>query len=236
MTEYLITWPQCKHGTLIRRYQRFLADIALDDGTMITAHCPNSGRMLGCSDPGRAVAVSRSTNPARKFSHTWELIEMPTSLVLINTQRTNAIVKQALDTGLIPELNGYSSIKAEVRCSEHSRIDFLLTGQGKPPCFVEVKSCTLVEDGLAMFPDAVTTRGLKHLRELELQLRGGMRCMVFFLVQRTDACSFMPADRIDAVYGQELRRIHSLGLEICTYTTQVTHEGIALNSKIPCLL
>ncbi|MGC9324327.1 MAG: DNA/RNA nuclease SfsA, partial [Desulfomonilia bacterium] len=203
------------------------------DGEVITAHCPNSGRMLGCSHPGSPVFVSRSSTPGRRLPFTWEMIEMPASRVVINTMVTNRIVKQAVHTGMIPELRGYSEIETEVRCSPSSRIDFLLNGGGKTPCFVEVKSCTLVEEGRAMFPDAVTTRGQKHIRELETQLLRGMRCMMFFLVQRMDALYFSPADHIDLVYGRELRRVHELGLEVLVYSTRITEKGIMLGEKIP---
>ncbi len=152
-------------GRLLRRYKRFLADVELSDGTVVTAHCPNSGSMLGCAAPGSPVLLSRSGNPSRKLPYTWELVHAGACWVGINTGLPNRLVREGIEQGIVTELQGYGRIRQEV-CygAERSRIDLLLEEPGL--CYVEVKNFTLVEDGVARFPDAVTTRGQKHLREL----------------------------------------------------------------------
>jgi len=232
MREYLIGWPELTAATLIRRYKRFMVDVQLESGEVITAHCPNSGSMRGCLEPGRRVFLSRSNNPQRKFAHTFELIEMPSSLVIVNTLMANRIVKKAIQAELIPQLSAYTSIRAEVPYGIASRIDLLLEGSGKP-CLVEVKSCTLVEDGIVMFPDCITARGLKHLVELQREAAKGWRCILFFLIQRMDAQIFRPADHIDPAFGRELRHAFSSGVEILAYTTHITTTGVAVAEKIP---
>jgi sugar fermentation stimulation protein A len=155
-------------GTLVRRYKRFLADVVLEDGTALTAHCPNTGSMLGCQTPGSRVWLSLSDNPKRKYAHTWELVELDGgALVGINTGRSNALVREAIESGLMGELGGYDEIRPEVRYGdENSRVDFLLTGTNGA-CYVEVKNVTAaVREGIALFPDAVSTRAARHLREL----------------------------------------------------------------------
>jgi sugar fermentation stimulation protein A len=235
MAEYLIYWPTLTRGTLIRRYKRFMADVELENGTIITAHCPNSGRMLGCAEPGRAVFLSFSDNKSRTYPYTWEIIDMPGSPVVVNTLRANHATREAVRRDVIPELSGYTSIRPEVKV-DHSRIDLLLTGAGKQPALVEVKSCTYAEDGRVMFPDAVTARGLKHLKELSRSLGEGYRCVMFFLVQRMDARIFAPADHIDPAYSAELRRACKAGVEILVYDIKIDHEGIAPGNKLTCLI
>jgi sugar fermentation stimulation protein A len=234
MSAYLITWPQLTKGTLIRRYKRFMADVELENGRIITAHCPNSGRMLGCSEPGRTVFLSQSDNKSRKFPYTWEIIHMPGTLVVVNTLRANQAAKAAIERGLIPELSGYSDMRSEVRIGEHSRIDLLLEGDHVRPTLVEVKSATYAAHGRVMFPDAVTTRGLKHLKELQRSLALGYRCVMFFLVQRMDAHFFTPAVHIDPAYAQGLHMARGKGVEVLVYGTEITHVGMALGPKIPC--
>jgi sugar fermentation stimulation protein A len=234
MSAYLITWPQLTKGTLIRRYKRFMADVELENGRIITVHCPNSGRMLGCSEPGRTVFLSQSDNKSRKFPYTWEIIHMPGTLVVVNTLRANQAAKAAIERGLIPELSGYSDIRPEVRIGEHSRIDLLLEGDHVRPTLVEVKSATYAAHGRVMFPDAVTTRGLKHLKELQRSLALGYRCVMFFLVQRMDAHFFTPAVHIDPAYAQGLHMARGKGVEVLVYGTEITHVGMALGPKIPC--
>jgi sugar fermentation stimulation protein A len=158
---------------------------------------------------------------------------MPGSLVCVNTSVTNVMVKQAITAGLIPQLAGYGRCRSEVKCGEHSRIDLVLEDANRPPCFVEVKSCTLVDEGVARFPDAVTSRGLKHLKELQEQVKLGHRAAMFFLVQRTDATSFAPADHIDPAYGLELRHAYRHGVEILCYDVHVSPERMILNRSIP---
>jgi sugar fermentation stimulation protein A len=234
MSDYLILWPQLTKGTLIRRYKRFMADVELENGHVITAHCPNSGRMLGCSEPGRTVFLSQSDNKSRKFPYTWEIIHMPGTLVVVNTLRANQAAKAAIERGLIPELSGYSDMRSEVRIGEHSRIDLLLEGDHVRPTLVEVKSATYAAHGRVMFPDAVTSRGLKHLKELQRSLALGYRCVMFFLVQRMDAHFFTPAVHIDPAYAQGLHMARGKGVEVLVYGTEITHVGMALGPKIPC--
>jgi sugar fermentation stimulation protein A len=233
MSAYLITWPQLTKGTLIRRYKRFMADVELENGRIITVHCPNSGRMLGCSEPGRTVFLSASDTKNRKFPYTWEIIHMPGSLVVVNTLRANQAAKAAIERGLISELSGYSDIRSEVRIGEHSRIDLLLEGDPGRSTLVEVKSATYAAHGRVMFPDAVTTRGLKHLKELQRSLALGYRCVMFFLVQRMDAHFFTPAGHIDPAYAQGLHMARGKGVEVLVYGTEITYEGVALGPKIP---
>jgi sugar fermentation stimulation protein A len=234
MSDYLITWPPLTKGTLLRRYKRFMADVELENGRVITVHCPNSGRMLGCSEPGRTVFLSTSDNKNRKLPYTWEIIDMPGSLVVVNTLRANQAAKAAMQRGLISGLSGYSSIRSEVKISNHSRIDLLLEGDHVRPTLVEVKSATYAIDGRVMFPDAVTARGLKHLKELQRSLKIGFRCVMFFLVQRMDIHFFTSADHIDPAYAQGLHMACGNGVEVLVYGTEITHEGMALGPEIPC--
>ncbi len=227
-----LTWPRLVHGTLIKRYQRFKADVRLRNGQIHTAHCPNSGSMRSCSEPGRPVFLSRHNNPKRQLKYTWEMIEMPTSLVGVNTMVPNRLVKVSTVAGKIPELLGYDHVFPEVKYGQNSRIDLLLE-KGKARCFVEVKNCTLVTDDVAYFPDAVTSRGLKHLVELQHEVRSGNRAVMFYLVQRMDAEGFRPAHHIDPAYGKELRRAVRRGVEILVYDVFLNLDGISLNKRLP---
>ena len=227
-----LPWPSLIKGTLLRRYKRFMADVRLGNGHRVTAHCPNSGSMKACSDPGRPVYLSRHNSPKRKLKYTWEMIEMPASLVGVNTLVPNRLAKASIEAGAVPELSGYDSIRTEVKYGQNSRIDLLLESGGEK-CFVEVKNCTLVSDDIAYFPDAVTSRGLKHLVELQKQVQKGYRAVMFYLVQRMDAGLFRPADHIDAAYGLELRKAVQNGVEILVFDVAVDLEGIALNRPLP---
>ena len=229
---YTIKWPRLVQGTLIRRYQRFKADVRLRNGHVVTAHCPNSGSMLGCSEPGRPVYLSRHNNPGRRLKYTWEMIEMPSSLVGVNTLIPNLVVKESVTLKSVKALRGYETIRTEVPDGQNSRIDLLLE-RGEKRIFVEVKNCTLVEDDIAYFPDAVTSRGLKHLVELQGALREGNRSLMFYLVQRMDAKRFRPADHIDPAYGEELRRAVKNGVEILVFDVFLNLEGISLNRQLP---
>ncbi len=230
-----LRWPPLIRGTLISRYKRFLADVKLRNGRVVTAHCPNSGSMLSCSEPGQTVYLSRHDNPNRRLKYTWEMIQMSTSLVGVNTLVPNRLTRAAIIAGMIPELEGFERVRSEVRYGKNSRIDLLLE-KGNHRCFVEVKNCTLVTNGVAYFPDAVTSRGLKHLRELRSQVRLSDRCVMFYLVQRMDARLFMPADHIDPAYGRELRRAVSDGVEVMVYDTILDTEGIRLSRPLSCKL
>lgn len=231
-----LLWPTLFKGRLIKRYKRFLADVKLDSGETVTAHCSNSGRMTGCNQPGQPVYLSYHDNPKRKLKYTWEMIEMPTSMVGVNTLVPNRLVAKALGSGQVPELAGYDRVATEVRVNSSSRLDLKLTGHGLPDVYVEVKNCTLVVDGCARFPDAPTTRGQKHLNELARLKADGLRAVIFFLVQRTDALRFSPADDIDPVYGKILREVAKKGVEIITYDVEITIDGICLRKALSCEL
>ncbi len=227
-----LAWPELIPGTLVKRYKRFMADVTLENGDVVTAHCPNSGSMTGCAEPGRPVYISFHDNPKRKLKYTWELIDMPDSLVGVNTLVPNRLVKKSIEDGRVEELKGYDTVKAEVKIDTGSRLDLLLT-KGDEKCFVEIKNCTLVEDGAALFPDAVTTRGRKHLVELQELASEGCRCAMFYLIQRMDAKTFGPADHIDPAYGEELRKAMKNGVEVLIYDVVIDLERIVLGEKIP---
>lgn len=225
-------------GRLIRRYKRFLADVELADGTVVTAHTPNTGSMLGCCSPGSRVWLRDSGSSTRKYPLSWELVETEHGvLVGINTGLSNALVREAIEEGVIAELAGYADIRAEVRYGdEKSRIDLLLGGHPQAPdCYVEVKNVTLAEDGAAYFPDAVSVRASKHLRELMCMVRQGYRACLCFCVQRADVDHMRPADHIDAAYGAALREALAAGVEVLAYQARVQPTGVALGQSIPVL-
>ena len=228
--------PPLIPGRLIKRYKRFLADIELADGSVITAHCPNSGSMLGCNLPGSPVMISTSPNQNRKLAHTWELVQVDGFWVGLNTMLPNRLAEEAILDGTVAELQGYRHLRREVPYgSERSRIDILLEGD-KDGCYVEVKNVTLVEDGKALFPDAVTTRGQKHLRELMEVVRNDGRGVILFTVQRGDGAAVSSADRIDPVYGKLLREAVANGVEALAYRASVTPEEIRLTGRLAIIL
>ena len=231
-----LPWPPLTTGTLIKRYKRFLADVELESGEIVTAHCPNTGSMQGCCESGRTVYLSRHDNPKRKLKYTWELIAMPASLVGVNTLTPNRLVAMAIAASDIKELRGYDGTHREVKVGDHSRIDLLLTKGANRRCFIEIKNCTLVEDGVALFPDAVTARGQKHIAELEKLTAAGDRCVMFYFIQRMDARVFRPADHIDAAYGKALRQAVKNQVEILAYDVHIDLQGIRIHRKIPCQL
>ena len=231
----ILKWPNLIQGILIARYQRFKADVRLRNGHIITALCPNTGSMRTCSEPGRKVYLSRQNRPERKLKYTWEMIQMPTSLVGVNTAVPNRLVRASIIAGTVPALTGYDRIRSEVTYGLHSRIDILLERDGEK-CFIEIKNCTLMENGIAYFPDAVTSRGLKHLKELSREVRSGNRALMFFLVQRMDAHEFRPALHIDPCYARELKKANTGGVEILVYDVHLDLEGISLNKELPCNL
>lgn len=228
--------PPLIEGRLIKRYKRFLADIELENGNIITAHCPNSGSMKGCAVPGSPAWVSESGNPKRKYKYTWELVKMPETMIGINTQVPNRLVKDSVEKGIIQELSGYDRVRAEVRTSSHTRLDLLLEKKDGRKCYVEIKNCTLVENGTAMFPDAVTKRGQKHLDELVRLAEQGDRSVIFFLIQRMDADIFRPAEAIDEAYAQKLKTAVNKGVEIVTRDTEITTDFIRIRKFIPPVL
>lgn len=225
-------------GRLLRRYQRFLADVDLGRET-VAAHCPNTGSMLGCAVPGSPVWLSRAANPKRKYPWTWELVQVPEgALVGINTGRSNRLVREAIEAGRIAELAGYGRIRAEVAYGEQrSRIDLLLSGDSRPDCYVEVKNVTAaVDKGVAFFPDAVTARGTKHLQELAALARRGTRAVLLFCAQRADAGEVRPADQIDPIYGRTLREALAAGVEAFAYGARVSADGIELVRRLPLVI
>ncbi|MCP4578710.1 MAG: DNA/RNA nuclease SfsA [Deltaproteobacteria bacterium] len=228
----LLKWPRLTQGILIKRYKRFMADVKLRNNHVVTAHCPNSGSMKACCEPGRTVYLTRHNKPSRRLKYTWEMIHMGTSLVGVNTIVPNRLTKAAVLAGDVPELAGYETIRSEVKYGNNSRIDLLLE-KDENRCFVEIKNCTLVTEGLARFPDAVTSRGLKHLIELQEQVKQGDRSVMFYLIQRMDADRFEPADHIDPAYGQELRKAVQNGVEVFVYDVAMDLEGIRLNRAVP---
>lgn len=227
--------PPLVAGTLVRRYKRFLADVELEEGGIVTVHCPNSGSMKGCAIPGSRVLLSRSSNPGRKYPLGWELVQADGFWIGINTGLPNRLTREAIEDGTVGELQGYATIRPEVRYGEHSRIDLLLESPAGR-CFVEVKNVTLVENGLALFPDAVTTRGQKHLQELMRVVREGDRGVIFFTVQRGDGNSVSPADMIDPEYGRLLRLALENGVEALAYRALVTPEEIRLTGRLPVIV
>lgn len=223
-------------GTLVRRYKRFLADVDLG-GEIVTAACPNTGSMLGCNVPGSKVWLSTSDSTTRKYRHTWELVEAaPRVLVGINTGLPNRLVTEGIADGVISQLSGYSDLRAEVRYGkENSRIDLLLEGgRRKKRCFVEVKNVTAaVTDGVALFPDSVSERGSKHLRELMQMVTEGYRAVMLYCVQRADVGEVRPADNIDPTYGATLRQALAHGVEAYAFRAKVTPREITLEQEIP---
>jgi sugar fermentation stimulation protein A len=188
--------------------------------------------MTTCCEVGRPVFLSMHDDPKRKLKYTWELIEMPTSLVGVNTRVPNLLVEQSLKAGAVDGLDGYDQIRREVAVGRHSRLDLMLSKSERDRCYVEIKNCTLVEERVAMFPDAVTTRGQKHLGELERLVVSGNRAVIFFLVQRMDADLFRPADQIDPAYGQALRHAAAAGVEIMVFDVTIDMKRITLHRRL----
>jgi sugar fermentation stimulation protein A len=224
-------------GVLLQRYKRFFADVRLDDGTIVTAHCPNSGSMLSVKPPGAEVWLSRASNPLRKLGFTWELVRIGETLVGINTGRPNALVMEAIGAGRLVELAGYPGTRGEVRYGRNSRIDILLEAADRPPCYVEVKNVTLKRDdgfdGRLEFPDAVTERGRKHLLELTDVVRQGMRAVVVFLAQRQDGGHMAIASDIDPSYALTFRHAIAAGVEAVAYACEVSVNAVRLDRRLP---
>lgn len=218
--------------TLLRRYKRFLADVRFDSGEEATVHCPNPGSMLGCADPGWRALASDSGNPARKLRHTLEMTHNGRAWIGVNPGLANAVAAEGIRAGMIPELAGYPDARREAAWGEGTRFDFLLSGP-RGECYVEVKSVTLVtEGGFSAFPDAVTARGTRHIRELLAARAAGHRAVLLFVVQRADGLAgFRAAAEIDPVYAQALRQAHAAGLEVYAHPAEVGPEGITLTSR-----
>ncbi|WP_338488314.1 DNA/RNA nuclease SfsA [Pseudomonas trivialis] len=232
-------YPPLEEARLIRRYKRFLTDIETVTGELLTIHCPNTGSMLNCMVEGGQVWFSRSDDPKRKLPGTWEIAETPQGrLACVNTARANQLVEEALRDGVISELNGFTALKREVPYGqEKSRIDFRLEYQ-EGAAYVEVKSVTLGFDGsaVAAFPDAVTQRGAKHLRELAHLARSGVRAVQLYCVNLSGIEAVRPAVEIDAGYAGALREAKAAGVEVLAYGVRVTHEEIVVDRRLQVLL
>jgi sugar fermentation stimulation protein A len=220
-----------RFGKLIKRYKRFLADITLDNGEIITAHCANSGSMKTCAEPGWKVMVSDSQNPKRKLRYTWEMVHNGSCWIGINTQLPNFIAFEAIQQGKIPELAGYSKITKEQKYSHNSRIDLLLEKENEK-CFVEVKNVSLVEKDAFLFPDAVTERGLKHLGDLQAMKDAGHRAVMLYIIQRMDGKIFKPCFQIDPQYARKLEQVYKQGVEVLPYVANVQPEQILISHKV----
>jgi sugar fermentation stimulation protein A len=221
-------------GRLERRYKRFMADVRLDkSGEVVTAHCANPGAMTGLKEPGTRVWLSRSNNPKRKLQYSWEMAEIANKLVGINTAHPNNIVHEAIEAGSIESLRGYDCIRREVKYGEGSRIDILLEAKDRRPCYVEVKNVHLMrKPGLAEFPDSVTARGTKHLRELAGMVESGNRAVMFYLVQRSDAEKFSLACDVDPSYCAEFATARKAGVEVISYDCQLSATAINIGQPL----
>ena len=223
--------PPVISGTLIKRYKRFLADVELDDGTMLTAHCPNTGRMTTCAEPGWCVALSDSRNPKRKYRYAWELVHNGTCWICVHTGRANEMAFEAVSNGIIPELSGYDEVLRE-QMFGNSRFDLLLK-RGEERCYVEVKNVTLrASDGCYAFPDAVTERGRKHLNELVAAVKAGHRAAMLFVIPRSDGAAFRAAHEIDPDYAVALERAAEQGVEIYAWRADVSLEEVRICERI----
>ncbi|HEY4029437.1 MAG TPA: DNA/RNA nuclease SfsA [Caulobacteraceae bacterium] len=222
-------------GRLVRRYKRFFADVVLDDGTEVTAHCPNPGAMLGVNTPGLPVWLSKSDDPKRKLAYTLELVQTAEgALTGVNTLYPNRIVAEALAAGTIPELAGYDTVRREVNYGEASRVDFLLTSPDRPPCWLEIKNCHLSRgSGLAEFPDCVAARSSRHLRELAAMVKAGDRAVALFVVQRMDCDRFQACAELDPVFAKTLGEAAAEGVEVLVYACEVAETGVTLKRSIP---
>ncbi|MDR2548646.1 MAG: DNA/RNA nuclease SfsA [Desulfobulbus sp.] len=222
----------CRTGTLLRRYKRFLADVLLADGQTLTVHCPNSGSMRGCATPGSPVLISRSDNLQRKYPWTLEMIQESGIWIGVHTGRTNHLVREALENGVIDDFGALRSITPEVKVSAGSRLDFRLeTASGT--VYLEVKNCSLAENGVALFPDAVTERGTKHLRELVQLAADGYGAAVLFCIQRSDAARCAPASAIDPVYADTVAWAADRGVSFLAYRAEVCPQAVTIREKIP---
>ena len=229
--------PPLKKAVLLKRYKRFLADVLLADGSVTTIHVANTGAMTGCAEPNDVVWYSTSSNPKRKYPFSWELCEKANGdVICVNTLRANQLAEEAISSSVITELQGYSTLQREVKYgSENSRIDLLLTDGDQPDAFVEVKSVTLLEGQQGFFPDAVTTRGQKHLRELEAMVNEGKRAVLLFAVLHTGINSIKAAQHIDPTYSKLLDEVKQAGVEIIAYKAIITPQGLKLTMPIEVL-
>ena len=221
-------------GALVRRYKRFLSDVRLESGEVVTAHCANPGAMTGLNEPGLEVWLSPARNPKRKLAYSWELVRIGGGLVGVNAMLPNAIVAEAVAAGRVPELAGYDELRREVKYGTNSRIDLYLTSAGRRSCYGEVKNVHLMRTpGLAEFPDAVTARGRKHLVALSAAVGEGYRAVMLYLVQRTDCARFALAGDIDPAYAEAYRGARRAGVEMLCYGCRVSRRSIRLDRPLP---
>lgn len=222
-------------GTLLKRYKRFLADVLLETGETITAACPNTGAMLGLTAPGSTVWLSRSDSPTRKYPHTWEMTEIAgIGLVGVNTANPNRIAAEAIRDGLVPALGGYASMRGEVKYGRNSRIDILLEGDGRPPCYVEVKNAHLFRAAdLCEFPDCPTERGTKHLDEMARAVKKGQRAVMLYLIQAAHPARFALAPDLDPTYFKAFKRARKAGVEAIALSCHVSPEAITAHRLVP---
>ena len=226
--------PPLQSARLIKRYKRFLADVVTPQGETFTLHCANTGAMTGCATPGDTVWYSTSSSLTRKYPHSWELTETRQGdWICVNTLRANALVREALQAGQIAELAGYDSLLSEVKYgAENSRIDFLLQADDRSNCYIEVKSVTLLQQGKGYFPDAVTVRGQKHLRELSQIAQSGQRAVLFFAVLHSGIEDVAPARHIDARYAELLTQARQSGVEVLCYKARLSMGEMVLDSAL----
>lgn len=230
--------PPLFPATLLKRYKRFLADVRLQDGSELTVHTPNTGSMLGCADAGMRIWLRDTQNPKRKYLYSWEMSENAAGVKIgVNTGISNQLVSEAIESGLIDALQQYTRIQTEVPYGqERSRIDLLLSNEHEQ-CYVEIKNVTAADDkGLAIFPDAVTQRGTKHLRELRAMVQEGHRAVIFFSIQREDVTAFRPAIEIDPVYAETLAEVMAAGVEAMAWQARVSPKEIVLHKALPIYL
>lgn len=220
-------------ATLIKRYKRFLADLTLEDGTPVTAHCANPGSMMGVAPAGAHAWLSKSDSKTRKLPWSLELVEVDDTLVAINTNNPNKIGAEAIEAGLIPDLTGYETLRREVKYSTNSRIDILLSGPGKPDCYVEIKNVHLMRTpGLAEFPDSVTSRGAKHLGDLSAMVAEGHRAVMLYIVQRGDCETFSLARDLDPTYADAMAAARAAGVDVLCYDCDVSITGVTLRRAL----
>ena len=223
-------------GRLRRRYKRFLADVELAGGEVITAHCPNTGAMTGCAEPGWQVWLSVSDSKTRKYPHTWELVATASGMACVHSARANPVVAEAVEAGLIPALAGYPALRREVKYGEGSRADLVLEGEGSR-CVVEIKSVTLLQPaGIGVFPDAVSERARRHLAELQQIAGAGERAVIFFCVFHEGIARVSPARDIDPAYCEALESALAAGVEAMAWSASITDRGIRLEREIPFIL
>lgn len=221
---------------LVRRYKRFLADVTLPNGSVATAHCANPGAMTGLAEAGTIVWLEPNDDPKRKLRYSWKLAEIGGALIGIDTAMPNKLVGEALRARRVPELAGYSTVRAEVKYGENSRVDFLLSEEGLPDCYVEVKSANLCrKTGLVEFPDSVTLRGAKHMGDLATMASAGHRAVLLYLVQRTDCSDFAVAKDIDPAYAKATRAARKAGVEVLCYRAALSLEGADFGEALPIL-